>query len=104
MPKVLPVRENTNSSSAYETTNRCEVVHHKFILRSGSVENRGETIINSAYCRFLCLISLHTACVNSYTFSAAQIQVIIFDSGLLVQYIVISSITVYIHVFYSVND
>ena len=37
-------------------------------------------IINSAYCRFLCLISLHTACVNSYTFSAAQIQVIIFDS------------------------
>ena len=47
-----------------------------------------ETIINSAYCRFLCLISLHTACVNSYTFSAAQIQVIIFV-GLLVQYIVI---------------
>ena len=53
---------------------------HKFMLRSRPVENRRETIINSAYCRFLCLISLHTACVNSYTFSAAQIQVISFDS------------------------
>ena len=39
-----------------------------------------ETIINSTYYRFLCLISFHTACVNSYTFLAAQIQVIIFDS------------------------
>ena len=62
-------------------------------------------IINSAYCRFLCLISLHTACVNSYTFSAAQIQVIIFDSY---AYNSVhrhhSSITVYVHVFYSVND
>ena len=45
-----------------------------------SVERRSETIINSTYCRFLFFISLHATFVKSYTFSAAQIQVIIFDS------------------------
>ena len=56
------------------------VIRHKFMLRLRLVERQSEAITSSTCCHFLCLISLHSTCVKSYTFSAAQMQVIIFDS------------------------
>ena len=38
------------------------------MLWSRSVERRSETIINSTYCHFLCIITLHTTFVKSYVF------------------------------------